>query len=227
MPGWSSDNINWVSALLSAIVPGLGLLISGYPLFAAQHLLLGGALGFATFGFFQVGGPGAGFLVGILTVFPWWVFQIFQSSFKNPQSLTQTWAIVWSNGHDIRFMGLLFFLAAVTDMFIILKNPEYTLLLFCTRPGGWIGTLAKLQSPSFHLGIGYGFVRLRRWGFFLYLLYASYGLLNASVNYACEGFGRIRTVFFLTLLVFTVFVIFRRSCFFKNFQNPLVPNTPF
>ena len=76
--------------------------------------------------------------------------------------------------------------------------------------------MAKLQSPTFHLGIGYGFVRQRRWGFFVYLLYAGYGLLNASVNYACEGFGRIRTVFFITLLLFTVYVVTRRHCFLKK-----------
>ena len=217
----SPKKIEWLSAFSSAIFPGSGLFLRGYIRFGLQHVVIGSVLGLAIFWCFQKGQPGLGYFLGILIVLPWWILQIFQSSEKHPLSLKGTIALIWSLGHDIRFLGILFFVAAITDLVIILKNPEYSLHLFCTRPGGWIGTLAKIQSPTFHLGIGYGFLFLRRWGFFLYVLYASYGLLNAVVNYACEGFGRIRTVFFLTLLVFTVYVILRRSCFFNSSQKPL------
>ena len=98
-------------------------------------------------------------------------------------------------------------------LFYYSQQPDYRLQVFCTRPSGFIGFLTKLQSPFFHLLIGYGFIRLLRWGLLAYFVYASYGLMNALANFACEGYGRIRTVFFLTLLFFTLYVFLRRKCF--------------
>jgi hypothetical protein len=73
--------------------------------------------------------------------------------------------------------------------------------------------LAKAQSPTLHTFIGYGFLKLRRWSLLLYLIYAAFGLLNATVNFACLGYGRVRTVFLMTLLVFTAYVVWRRGIF--------------
>ena len=50
------------------------------------------------------------------------------------------------------------------DTYIILANPQYSLHVFCTRPTGMLGAIAKIQSPTFHVAIGYGFLGRRRWG---------------------------------------------------------------
>jgi hypothetical protein len=47
----------------------------------------------------------------------------------------------------------------------------------------------------------------------LYLVYAAFGVINALANFACFGYGRIRTVFLISLLAFTAYVIWRRRCF--------------
>lgn len=56
-------------------------------------------------------------------------------------------------------------------------------------------------------------MQLFKWSLVVYLAYAGYGLLNATVNWICEGYGRIRTVFFVTLLLFTAYILLRKRCF--------------
>ena len=205
---------------LSTIIPGLGLILRGHIKHAARTLILGASLCFMSWGIGSWAGVGAGVFCAMLVVLPWWAFQSYQAFLPSPSGLIETWKKIWASGHDIRYLGALFFLAAFTDLYIILANPTYSLHVFCTRPTGIIGTLAKVQSPSFHIAIGYGFLKLRRWSLLVYLVYAGYGLINATVNYACEGYGRIRTVFFITLLFFTAYVLLRRTCFLRNPKTP-------
>lgn len=201
------------SALLSSLVPGLGQLVRGYPMHAIRVLGLGGCLGLITWGLTWIGGPGAGVFFGLLILPPWWCLQAYEAFFPVPPGQMETLKIAWQRAHDIRYLGGLFLFTALTDLFIILANPDYHLTVFCTRPEGVPGFLAKAQSPTLHLAIGYGFLRLRPWALFIYMAYAGFGLLNASANFACFGYGRIRTVFFLSLVAFTVYVFWRRSCF--------------
>jgi hypothetical protein len=161
-------------------------------------------------------GPSAAIFVLMLLVLPWWALQSYAAGLPappGPLGLLQTLRIVWARAHDIRYLGALFFLTALTDLYIIVANPEYSLTIFCSKPGGVLGVLAKAQSPMLHTLIGYGFMRLRRWALFLYLAYAAFGLLNATANYACFGYGRVRTVFLVTLIGFTLYVLRRRRCF--------------
>lgn len=152
-------------------------------------------------------------LVGL----PWWAFQSYDAWLAptpiNSWDFTETWRHVWAQAHDIRYLGLLFLLTAATDFYIIVANPSYALTLFCAKPTGLWGVLAKAQSPTLHILIGYGFLRLRRWGLLLYAVYATFGLLNASANFACFGYGRVRTVFLVTLAAFTAYVFWRSPCF--------------
>lgn len=120
---------------------------------------------------------------------------------------------IWTRADDIRYLGALFLLSAVMDLYIIITNPDYALPVFCTRPTGVLGLLAKAQSPTLHTLIGYGFIRLHRWALLLYLAYAAYGLANVTVNFACFGYGLVRTVFLFTLIGFTAYVLWRRACF--------------
>jgi len=200
-------------AVISALIPGLGLWLRGYPDQGIFILGISTILSFSLWAMGSWGGAGAGIFWGMLVLLPWWAFQVFQTSLHSPSGLKDTWKIIWQHGHDIQYLGALFFLAALMDIYIILANPHYSLHVFCTRPTGVLGTLAKVQSPTFHMAIGYGFLGRRRWALLVYLVYAGYGLLNATVNFACDGYGRIRTVFFFTLIAFTTYVLLRRRCF--------------
>ncbi len=152
----------------------------------------------------------------MIIVLPWWVIQSYDAYLPKASPVEgwlHTVRIVWGRAHDIRYLGALFLLSAFMDVYIIASNPAYALPFFCTKPTGALGILAKAQSPALHTLLGYGFLRLRRWSLFLYLAYAGFGLLNATVNYACFGYGRIRTTLVLTLLVFTGYVLWRRQSF--------------
>ncbi len=152
----------------------------------------------------------------MIVVLPWWVIQAYDAYLPKPdgdQGMLGTLKTVWARGHDVRYLGALFLLSALMDTYIIVMNPAYALTVFCTKPEGALGLVAKAQSPTLHTLIGYGFLRLRRWSFFLYLAYAGFGLTNAAVNYGCYGFGRIRAVLFVTLSLFTAYVLWRRHCF--------------
>lgn len=202
-----------LGALLSAFLPGLGLLVRDYPIHMMWVFLTGTMFAVLTWGFGSVFGPGAGLFFGMLFVLPWWCLQAYEAYLPVPPGQINTLKAAWKHAHDIRYLGGLFLLTALTDFYIILVNPEYHLSVFCTKPTGIPGVLAKAQSPVLHIAIGYGFLTLRPWSFFVYLTYASFGLINATVNFACFGFGRIRTVFFFSLLAFTAYVIWRRHCF--------------
>ena len=204
------------AGFVSAFLPGLGLWVRGYPNQAIRTVGIGIVLGMATWALGHWGGAGAAIFGGMLILLPWWAFQAFQASLIDPPGIRGTWQVIWKKGHDVQFLGALFFIAAVTDLYVILANPQYHLHVFCTRPKGFVGMLVKAQAPVFHVAIGYGFLGRRRWALLVYLVYAGYGLINAIVNFACEGYGRIRTVFILTLLGFTAYVILRRRCFLSR-----------
>jgi len=179
-------------------------------------LVSGGILAGITWGLGLIGGHGAGLFFGMMFILPWWCLQAFEAYLPIPKGQLNTLKIAWSHAHDIRYLGGLFLLTALTDFYIILVNPEYHLAVFCSKPTGILGSLAKAQSPLLHIAIGYGFLRLRPWSFFVYLTYSCFGLLNAIVNFTCFGFGRIRTVFFISLIAFTAYVIWRKHCFIEK-----------
>jgi hypothetical protein len=152
----------------------------------------------------------------MLLALPWWAIQSYDAYLglsDSSSDLLRTWRTVWARGHDIRFLGALFLLSAINDSFIILMNPEYLLPFFCTKPGGILGFLTKALSPILHTMVGYGFLQLRRWALFVYLLYAAYGMANAAVNLTCFGPGRVRNTLLITLAIFTAYILWRRRCF--------------
>lgn len=213
---WAAESQDCLAILCSALLPGLGQAVRGHIRRAALTFATGVALLAAVWTLGRATGLSPAIFALMLIVLPWWVLQSYSAGLSarpTPVSLRQSLHIVWIRAHDIRYLGALFFLTAFTDLYIIVANPEYALTIFCTKPGGVWGIVAKAQSPTLHFLIGYGFMRLRRWALFLYLVYAGFGLLNATANYACFGYGRVRTAFLLTLIGFTVYVIWRRQCF--------------
>ena len=211
-----------LGAILSVLLPGLGQLVRGFPLLAGKIWGTGGILGVLTWALGVFTSPEAGFFFGMLIILPWWCLQTYEAYLPIPEGQFQTLKIAWNRAHDIRYLGGLFLCTAATDLYIILMNPEYSLTIFCSKPTEIPGILAKAQSPILHIAIGYGFLKLHRWAFFVYLTYAGFGLMNATANYMCFGFGRIRTIFFISLLAFTAYIIWRRGCFDKK-HNRYVP----
>jgi len=208
-----------LAAVLSALLPGLGQAWKGDLRQACLVFLFGATLLGLVWGIARAMGPPKGgvaatFLL-ILVVLPCWVIQSYHAFLPvaHRGGWGQTMRTIWTRAHDIRYLGALFLLSAVTDLYIIVTNPDYALPVFCTRPAGVLGLLAKAQSPTLHTLIGYGFMRLHRWALLLYLVYAAYGLVNVTVNFACFGYGLVRTVFLFTLLAFTAYVLWRRACF--------------
>jgi len=115
--------------------------------------------------------------------------------------------------YDIYAIGVIFVLNVAMDTWLIVQNPQYALPLFgTTLPGIW-GWLAKIQSPILHGVLGYGFLRRRRWGYWLYMAYAAFGLSSAFVNFATLGFGRIRMIFIVSLTMITAYIYARRRVF--------------
>jgi hypothetical protein len=211
-----SPRTHRLAATLSALVPGMGQAFKRQTKSAALIFLTGILLLLCAWSLRQLAGRGSDVFFLMLVVLPWWVIQAYDAFLPaedGPSGLRHATRTAWARAHDIRFLGALFLLTAFTDFYIIVANPAYALTVFCTKPAGVLGILAKAQSPTLHILIGYGFLRLRRWSLFLYLIYAAFGLLNATVNYACLGYGRVRTAFLLTLIGFTVYVLWRRDCF--------------
>lgn len=205
-----------VAAVLSSLVPGSGQALRGQIPQAASAFLISAALLGCTWLIGRAHGGGAAVLFLMLLVLPWWAIQSYDAwlTAQSPEAgLRQTLKVIWVRAHDVRYLGALFLLTALTDLSIIVANPGYSLTVFCTKPAGLLGALAKAQSPTLHILIGYGFLRLRRWSLLLYLAYAGFGLLNGTANYVCFGYGRVRTVFLVTLIAFTAYVFWRRHCF--------------
>lgn len=205
-----------MAAVFSALIPGLGQAVQGrmLPGFLSFSLCLGLAVFSVSIG--RLAGAGAEVFMFMLLVLPAWIFQLYDAylSFTPaPATLRRTWNIVWQHAHDVRYLGALFLLSAVMDLYIILEQPDYALSVFCTKPVGLLGLVFKIQSPTIHTLIGYGFLRLRRWALLLYLAYAGFGMINAMANFSCFGYGRVRTVFFISLIAFTAYVWFRRQAF--------------
>jgi hypothetical protein len=149
----------------------------------------------------------------MLLALPWWAVQSYDA-FLGPSTdkfpWHRTWQSVWTQGHDIRFLGVLLLISALNDTWIILKNLDYLLPFYCTKPDGVAGFMTKAISPALHVAVGYGFMRLRRWSLFVYLLYAAYGFTNGVINLTCFGPGRIRNTLLAAIVVSTAYILWRR-----------------
>ena len=201
------------AAVLSALIPGLGQLVQrrvahsviafgGTALLMAVSMTLG-----------RVSGRAAEVFFFMLLALPWWAIQSYDA-FLGPSTTEppwrRTWQSVWTHGHDIRFLGLLLLISALNDTWIILKNLDYLLPFYCTKPDGLAGFMTKAISPALHVAVGYGFMRLRRWSLFVYLLYAAYGFTNGMINLTCFGPGRIRNTLLAAIVVSTAYTLWRR-----------------
>ncbi len=201
------------AAVLSALVPGLGQLVQrraaqAVTAFGGTILLIAISMALG-----RVSGRAAEVFFFMLLALPWWAIQSYDALLgpsAGGSDWRRTWRSVWTHGHDIRFLGLLLLISALNDTWIILKNLDYLLPFYCTKLDGLPGFMSKAISPALHLGVGYGFMRLRRWSLFVYLVYAAYGFTNGAINLTCFGPGRIRNTLLAAIVVSTAYILWRR-----------------
>lgn len=201
------------AALLSIVLPGLGQLSQGRIVQALTACLITIFLLVLNMWLGRMTDRAVEVLSFMVLTLPYWALQSYDAylgASPGIPSRRRTWELVWQRGHDIRFLGLLLFISALNDVWIILKNLDYVLPFFCTKPDGILGFMTKAISPVLHLAVGYGFVRLHRWALFLYLVYAAYGFTNGIVNLTCFGPGRIRNALLIVIVLSTIYVLMRR-----------------
>ncbi|HJT21886.1 MAG TPA: hypothetical protein VJ746_15520 [Nitrospira sp.] len=207
------------AALLSLLIPGVGQLVQGRRMQAAVAFLVAIGLLAASVSLGRISGRAAEVFFFMLLALPWWAFQSYEAyraSGQGTEAWLDTWWRIWRNGHDIRFLGLLLLVSALNDTWIILKNLDYLLPFYCTKPAGIAGFATKAISPALHVAVGYGFMRLRRWSLMLYLLYAAYGFSNGLVNLTCFGPGRIRNTLLIAIVVSTLYILWRRQVLLRK-----------
>jgi TM2 domain-containing membrane protein YozV len=201
------------AALLSTLVPGLGQFMQGRPVQAVATCLAALLLLALPVWLGQIAGRVVEVFVFMVLTLPGWIFQSYDAylgSSPDHADWRRTGRAVWQRGHDLRFLGLLLVISAFTDTWIILNNLDYLLPFYCLKPDGILGLSAKAISPALHLAVGYGFLRLRRWALFLYLVYATYGFTNGVVNLTCFGPGRIRNTLLIVVVLSTAYILWRR-----------------
>jgi len=206
------------AAVLSGLLPGLGQVAKKHYIKAAETLTLGVMIGVAWYFGYEFAGPFSPALLYVavpLSTVAWWGRQAQDAYLSTSAgSLFPVFPLPSRGNLDIQAIGLLFLLTAYTDLYIIQARPDYGLKIFgTTLPGIW-GILSKAQSPTLHVLIGVGFLLMKRWGLLVYLLYAGFGTINATINLAVlPGPHRIRIAFMLSLIVFTTYILWRRDRF--------------
>ena len=208
------------AGLLSLVLPGTGQLLQRRYSQALTACLCTLLLIIASAALGRISGRAAEVFFFMVLTLPWWALQSYDA-YLGPSGDSSSWrrtfCTTWQRGHDIRFLGLLLLISAINDTFIILNNLDYLLPFYCTKPGGIPGFLTKAISPALHVAVGYGFVRLTRWAFFVYLVYAAYGFTNGMVNLTCFGPGRIRNTLLIAVVLSTIYVVWRRDILLKKF----------
>lgn len=207
------------AALLSAFLPGLGQFVQGRA--CSGLVACAGTLLLVTLSMWlgRITDRAVEVLVFMVLALPCWVLQSYDAYLglsPDAPDWLRTWRVIWRQGHDIRFLGLLLMISALNDTWIILKNLDYLLPFYCTKPDGIPGFAAKAISPALHVAVGYGFLRLRRWALFIYLVYATYGFTNGIVNLTCFGPGRIRNTLLGAIVLSTAYILWRRRVLLKN-----------
>lgn len=117
---------------------------------------------------------------------------------------------------DITIFGTLFLLSAPAEFYnIVSTNWTYTPKFFGFLLEGVPAKIYLLAQPLLHVAIGYGFLTLRRWAFYLALIYAADTLTSAVLSFILLGYGRIRTIFIVVLVPFVIYLIARRRHFVR------------
>ncbi|HEY5649140.1 MAG TPA: hypothetical protein VIU33_06545 [Nitrospiria bacterium] len=115
---------------------------------------------------------------------------------------------------DLMFFGICFLISAPIELWNIISTGwEYQPKFFGIKTSGAFAIGILVAQPLLHLALGYGFLTLRRWAFYLSLFYLSDTLTSTVLGFVTEGYGRIRTIFLFVLVPFLIYLLLRRSKF--------------
>lgn len=115
---------------------------------------------------------------------------------------------------DLTMFGVLFLASAPMELLNIMRTDwSYTPKFFGILLPGTFGMIYLAAQPLLHVALGYGFLTMRRWAFYLALFYAADVLTSVALGFVMEGYGRYRTIFLLALTPFVIYVIARRRYF--------------
>ncbi len=117
---------------------------------------------------------------------------------------------------DITIFGWLFLLSAPVELYNIISTGwKYTPKFFGITTTGLIAKVVLLAQPLLHVALGYGFLTLRRWAFYLALFYIADTLTSSITSFILLGFGRVRTIFIALLTPFLIYTLARRRFFVR------------
>jgi len=117
---------------------------------------------------------------------------------------------------DIMIFGVLFLISAPAELYNIMSTGwSYQPKFFGFLMTGLSAKVVLVAQPLLHVAIGYGFLRLRRWVFYLSLFYAADVLTSVISSFYLLGYGKIRTVFITILIPFVIYIIARRRFFIR------------
>jgi hypothetical protein len=117
---------------------------------------------------------------------------------------------------DFTIFGILFLLSAPMELGNIISTGwTYKPKFFGVETHGLAAYFILALQPVLHVALGYGFLKQRRWTFWLALFYAADVLTSTLLGFAFHGFGRVRTIFLVLLTPFVAYVIWRRRYFVR------------
>jgi hypothetical protein len=117
---------------------------------------------------------------------------------------------------DIMIAGALFLFGGPAELYNIIRTDwTYHPKFFGILVTGLLAKIVLAAQPSLHIALGYGFLTLRRWAFYLALFYAADVLTSAISSFILLGYGRIRTIFIAFLIPFVIYLILRRQYFIR------------
>ena len=117
---------------------------------------------------------------------------------------------------DITIFGVLFLISAPAELYSIMSTDwNYQPKFFGFLMTGFSAKVVLVAQPLLHVALGYGFLRLRRWVFYLSLFYAADVLTSAISSFVLLGFGKIRTIFISILIPFVIYILARRRYFVR------------
>ena len=117
---------------------------------------------------------------------------------------------------DITIFGWLFLFSAPVELYNIISTGwKYTPKFFGITTAGPIAKVVLLAQPLLHVALGYGFLTLQRWTFYLALFYIADTLTSSITSLILLGFGRIRMIFIALLTPFLIYIVARRKFFVR------------
>jgi len=117
---------------------------------------------------------------------------------------------------DIIIFGIVMIVSGFYDVKIILDHPEYELPIMGMKFGGTVGRMVIFLFPLLHFVVGYGVIRCRRWAYYLFIAFASYGIISPLINYfRMPPPHRIRTILLIGSVLVLVY-LYKRRAYFKT-----------